>query len=184
MNSRTLSKEKIVTAAIDLINNHENLTFTNLSRKLGTRSQALYNYFPDVTAVRVGVAIAFYQDLAVRMKADLLGLSGKQAVTTFCNVGVEYALSKYPITQQVISLPAGQLNSQELEQNALEIQLIVLDLIKTIEDDPKRQLILARMLVNLIVGEIVHVGNHRFNNDLISPRDSFEQMLKLILSEY
>lgn len=184
MNSKTLSKEKIIKAAIELINNQENLTFTKLSRKLGTRSQALYNYFPDIMAVKISVAISFYQDLAVRLKADLLGLSGKQAIMTFCNVGVEYALSKYRITQQVISLPAGQLHNQELEQNALEIQMIVLGLIKKIEIDPKRQLVLARMLVNLIIGEIVHVGNHRFNNKLISPRDSFEVMLKLILEGY
>lgn len=86
MNSKTLSKEKIIKTAIELINNQENLTFTKLSRKLGTRSQALYNYFPDIMAVKISVAVSFYQDLAVRLKADLLGLSGKQAIVTFCNV--------------------------------------------------------------------------------------------------
>src|SRR5699024_8715531 len=119
MNSKTLSKEKIIKAAIELINSQENLNFTKLSRKLGTRPQALYNYFPDVTAVKIDVAISFYQDLATRLTVDLLGLTGKQAIVTFCNVGVEYALSKYRITQQVISLPAGQLDNQELEQSAL-----------------------------------------------------------------
>lgn len=184
MTSRTLSKEKIIATAIDLINDQENLTFTNLSKRLGTRSQAIYNYYPDVLAVKVAVAIAFYQDLATRLQVDLLGLSGKQAVKAFCNVSVQYALSKYPVTQQILSIPSGKINNEELDKNSLMVHGIMLKLLDPIESDERKQLVLARMLRNLIDGEIIHVGNGRFNNKLISHRDSFDQMLNIVLENY
>lgn len=83
MTSRTLSKEKIVAAAVQIINNQESLTFTRLSKLLGTRSQAIYNYFPDVMAIKGAVAADFYNQLSQRLRVDLLGMSGKE-----CNKGL------------------------------------------------------------------------------------------------
>lgn len=184
MTSRTLSKEKIVMAAVELIKNQETITFTKLSRQLGTRSQAIYNYYPDVMAVKVAVAIDFYNNLAVRLQADLLGLSGKQAIMAFCNVSVQYALSKYLVAQQILSIPSGKLHDKELDDSALKVHAIMLKLLVPLKLDDKEQLVLARMLRNLIVGEIVHVGNGRFDNKLITARDSFDQMLKMVLQPY
>ncbi|WP_119327127.1 TetR/AcrR family transcriptional regulator [Companilactobacillus musae] len=184
MTSRTLSKEKIVAAAVELIKDQDNLTFTNLSRKLGTRSQAIYNYYSDVMAVKVAVAIDFYNNLAIRLQADLLGLSGKQAIMVFCNVSVQYALDKYLVAQQILSIPSGKIHDEELDNSALNVHGIMLKLLMPLNLDDKEQLVLARMLRNLILGEVVHVGNGRFDNKLITARDSFNQMLKMTLESY
>ncbi|MQS76278.1 TetR/AcrR family transcriptional regulator [Companilactobacillus halodurans] len=182
MTTRILSKEKIVLAAVDLINHQENLTFTRLSRILGTRSQALYNYFPDVMAIRIGVAIHFYNDLYQRLQADLLGLSGKEAIKAFNKIFVQYSLSHYPVAQQVIAIPAGKLHNDDLDAAILKIRNIGLKLLKPLVPDKKSRLVISRMLRNLIIGEIVHIGNGRFDNKTISAADSFDQMLNIALS--
>lgn len=183
MTAHTLSKEKIVAAAMELINDQENLTFTKLSRKLGIRSQGIYNYYPDVMAVRIGVAVKFYDDLAVRLKADLLGLTGKQAIKAFANIIVHYALDKFLITQQIIGIPSGKLNDPSLNERLINIRSILRLFLDPLVPDKKSELVISRMLRNLVVGEIMHVGNGRFDDKTISAPDSFNEMLELTLSK-
>jgi len=158
MTSRTLSKEKIVSAAIELINNKESLTFTKLSKKLGTRSQAIYNYFPDVLAVKVAVATDFYNNLTQRLQVDLLGLSGKQAVMACTNISVQYALDHFLVAQQILSIPEDKLSDPGLDNGFKNVHRILHQLLNPLVPDEKDQLVISRMLRNLAVGEIVHEG--------------------------
>lgn len=183
MTSRTLSKEKIVAAAIELINDQENLTFTKLSRKLGIRSQGIYNYYPDVMAIKIGVAVHFYDELGVRLQADLLGLSGKQAIKAFANVSTQYALSKFRVSQEILSIPSGKLHDEALDTSFHKIHVILNRLLEPFISDKETNLVISRMLRNLIIGEIVHVGNGRFDNKAITARDSFDKMLEITLAE-
>lgn len=182
MTSRTLSKEKIVTTATELINKQETLTFTKLGKELGTRSQAIYNYFPDVMAIKVAVAVNFYDQLAIRLQADLLGLSGKQAIKTFANTSVHYSLSKFRVTQQILSIPAGNLHDPDLDKSFDALHTILDRLLDPFIMDDKQRLIVSRMLRSLIIGEVIHVGNGRFDNELINAHDSFDEMLEITLS--
>lgn len=182
LTSRTLSKEKIVATAIELVNQQETLSFTKLSKVLGTRSQAIYNYYPDVQALKIAIAVNFYDQLAVRLRADLLGLSGKQAIKAFANITVQYALGKFRVSQLILSIPAGKLHDEALDDSFLEIHHIMNLLLDPLVTDEKQRLIVSRMLRSLIIGEIVHVGNGRFDNKLISARDSFDQMLDITLA--
>ncbi|WP_334352854.1 TetR/AcrR family transcriptional regulator [Companilactobacillus sp. HBUAS56257] len=184
MTSRTLSKEKIIAAAIELINEQNNLTFTNLGKKLGTKSQSIYNYYPDVLAVKIAVAISFYHDLKYKLQTDLLGLSGKEAVIKFCETSVSFQLSKYLVTQEVFSIPSGKINSKELDRSALDVHDILIKLLTPLEANEKIRLILARTLRNLITGEVIHVGNGRFSDELVSAKESFDYMLANTLNAY
>lgn len=183
MTSRTLSKEKIVAAATELITEQENLTFTKLGHKLGIRSQGIYNYYPDVMAIKIGVAIHFYDELAVRLRADLLGLSGKQAIKAFANVCTQFALSKFQVSQQILSIPVDHAHDKNLDTSFHKIHAILNELLEPFISDNDTKIVISRMLRNLIIGEIVHVGTGRFNNKLISARDSFDKMLELTLNE-
>jgi len=184
MTAKTLSKEKIISAAIEIINSQESLTFTKLSKKLGTRAQSIYNYFPDVTAVKVAIGIHFYEELAKRLNADLLGLAGKQAVKAFANVSVQFALSKFLVAQQVLGIPKGRLQDTDLNSSFDEIHKILIIFLNPLVPDTQQQLVISRMLRNLIIGEIIHVGNERFDNKLMITRDSFDQMLEITLSGF
>lgn len=184
MTAHTLSKEKIITAAKELINDQENLTFTKLSRKLGIRSQGIYNYYSDIMAVKIGVAVSFYDELTVRLKADLLGLTGKQAIKAFANIIVHYALDNFLITQQIISIPAGKLNDSELNNSLINIRTILRLFLDPLVENKEDMIVVSRMLRNLVVGEILHVGNGRFEDKTISAPDSFNQMLDITLAKY
>jgi len=184
MTSRILSKEKIITTAIEIINNQEILTFTKLSKKLGTRSQSIYNYYPDVMALKVALAINFYNELAKRLQADLLGLSGKQAIKAFANITTQFSLGKFPLAQQILSIPAGKLQDEELDASFTQLETILRKFVNPLIPDKSQELVVSRMLRNLIIGEIIHVGNDRFNNQLMTSRDSFDQMLEITLAEF
>ncbi|GEO48020.1 TetR/AcrR family transcriptional regulator [Companilactobacillus kimchii] len=181
MTSRTLSREKIVAAAIEIINDQEKLTFTKLSKILGTRSQAIYNYFPDVLTLKVAVVDNFYDQLTQRLQIDLLGLSGKQAIKSFANVSVQFALSHFLVAQQILVIPADRLQDKVLDNRLLVIHEILIKLLNPLIEDQKVQLIISRMLHNLIIGEIIHIENGQFNNKLMSARDSFDKMLDITL---
>ncbi|MFC6177377.1 TetR/AcrR family transcriptional regulator [Companilactobacillus huachuanensis] len=183
MTSKILSKERIIKTAMNLINHQEQLNFTKLSKILGTRAQALYNYFPDITAIKVAVAAQFYKDLEVRLRADLLGLTDEQAVKIFSNVAVQYSLGKFYLVQQIISIPPDRLHDAEFEQSFRSLQLILIGLLKPIVKIESEQLVISRMIFNLIIGEILCAGYGRFDNALINTRDSFNQMLEKILSD-
>lgn len=182
MTSKTLSKEKIVSVAVDLLNNQETVTFTKLGKILCIRPQAIYNYFPDVTAVKVAVASYFYDQLAVRLQADLLGLTGKQALKTYANTTVHYSLCKFPISQQILSIPVECLKSPELEKSLSEVYTILERLLNPYIEDDKQRLIFSRMFRSLIVGEVVNVGNQQFDSKLINVHDSFDQSLETVLA--
>ncbi|GAB5057182.1 TetR/AcrR family transcriptional regulator [Companilactobacillus alimentarius] len=181
MTVRTLSKEKIILAAIKIINTQETLTFTKLSRLLGTRAQAIYNYYPDVTALKVAIADHFYDRLTQRLQADLMGLSGKEALKPFAHVSVQFSLSHFLVTQQILSIPTKKTHDKDLDSRFLVVDHILNDLLEPLIKDSKYQLIISRMLKNLIVGEIIHVGNDRFSNQKILSRDSFDKMLDITL---
>jgi len=181
--SKILSKEKIVNAAMDLISHQATLNFTKLGKILGTRSQALYNYFPDVTALKVAVAAQFYDKLGIRLQADLLGLTGKLAIKTFANVAVQFSLGNFYLVQQIITIPSNRLNNSDFEGSFRRLQMILIQLLKPLLNDKSQQLVISRMIFNLIIGEIFCAGYGRFDNDLFNTRDSFNQMLDRILSD-
>lgn len=183
MTARTLSKEKIVAAAIELIKNQDNLTFTNLSRKLGIRSQAIYNYYPDIMAVKADVAAKFYDDLATRLKADLLGLQGKQAIKAFANVIVHYALSNFVLAQQIIGISSSKIDATNLNQSRSRVLDVLKTFLEPMTQDEKTRVVITQMLRVLVIGEILHVGNGQFDNKTISAQDSFDEMLDLALAK-
>ena len=182
MTSRILSKEKIIAMAVDLVNQQEELSFTKLSKKLGTRSQAIYNYYSDVRALKIAIAVNFYDKLAIRLRADLLGISGKQAVKAFANITVQYALGKLPIFQLILGITAEKEQDESLSNSIGEIYQIMNSLLDSLITNKKQRLVVSRMLRSLIIGEIVQVGSGEFNNKLISARDSFDQMLDITLA--
>jgi len=181
--SRILSKEKIINTAMEMINHQETLNFTKLGKALGTRSQALYNYFPDIIVVKVAVAAKFYGKLGVRLDADLLGMTGKQAIKTFANVAVQYSLGNFYLVQQIITIPPNRLNNSEFEESFRRLQMILIQLLKPIVQDESQQLVVSRMIFNLVIGEVFCAGYGRFDNNLLNTRDSFNQMLNRILSD-
>ena len=182
LTERILSKDKIIQAAIELINDRETITFTKLGRKLNMRSQGIYNYYPNVMAVRIAVTVKFYDNLAVRLQADLLGLTGKVAIKAFANIIVHYALDNFRVAQQILSIPAENVHDKNLETSLLNIIGILNQFLDPLEKNEEDRLVISRALRNLAIGQIVQVGNNQFVNQTLSAQDSFDEMLEMILS--
>ena len=183
LTTNTLSKEKIITAALVLINRHESLNITNLGKLVGTRSQAIYNYFDDIMDVKVAVATKFFDELSVRLQADLLGLTGEQALKTFVNVSVQYSLGKFDIVEMIIDIPSEKWQDAELKKSFLQIQVILKQSLVPVIKDEILQLVVCRMLVNLIIGEVICAGRGRIDSNILDTQESFSKMIQIVLRD-
>jgi len=183
LTTNTLSKEKIITAALVLINRHESLNITNLGKLVGTRSQAIYNYFDDIMDVKVAVAAKFFDELSVRLQADLMGLTGEQALKTFVNVSVQYSLGKFDIVEMIIDIPSEKWQDAELKKSFLQIQVILKQSLVPVIKDEILQLVVCRMLVNLIIGEVICAGRGRIDSNILDTQESFSKMIQIVLRD-
>jgi len=183
LTTNTLSKEKIITAAFVLINRHESLNITNLGKLVGTRSQAIYNYFDDIMDVKVAVAAKFFDELSVRLQADLMGLTGEQALKTFVNVSVQYSLGKFDIVEMIIDIPSEKWQDAELKKSFLQIQVILKQSLVPVIKDEILQLVVCRMLVNLIIGEVICAGRGRIDSNILDTQESFSKMIQIVLRD-
>ncbi|HBF75191.1 MAG TPA: hypothetical protein DDW71_08025 [Lactobacillus sp.] len=182
MTSRTLNKTKIINTAMDLIAQQQPLTFSNISRRLGIHSQALYNYFPDVTALNASIDEAYNADLLAKLRQQLLGLSGEEAVLKFAFVCRQYALERFKLTQFVLAIPRELLNTDPVQAPSSQaLRQILYQLLMKIDMSDELRLNATRMIRNLIIGEIVNVGRGWFKNDAVNETDSFKQMLLVAL---
>jgi len=183
LTTNTLSKEKIITAALVLINRHESLNITNLGKLVGTRSQAIYNYFDDIMDIKVAVAAKFFDELSVRLQADLMGLTGEQALKTFVNVSVQYSLGKFDIVEMIIDIPSEKWQDAELKKSFLQIQVILKQSLVPVIKDEILQLVVCRMLVNLIIGEVICAGRGRIDSNILDTQESFSKMIQIVLRD-
>lgn len=182
LTSRTLTTEKIIQTALSLIEDQKPLTFSNISRALGTRSQALYNYFPDVNALSASIDEAYNAGLVTELQQQLVGLSGEKAILKFAAVSRQYALKHFKITQFVLAIPRELLNDDTNQITSSErLKRILYQLLQTMHIDERRRLSAARMIRNLIIGEVVNVGRGWFTTKTVTESDSFEQMLLVAL---
>ncbi|MFC6253630.1 TetR/AcrR family transcriptional regulator [Secundilactobacillus hailunensis] len=182
MTSRILNQQKIIQTAINLIETQKPLTFSNISRKLGTHSQALYNYFPDVTALKASIDEAYNAGLMTELQQQLLGLSGEKAVLKFANVCRQYALTRFKLTQFVLAIPRELLNDDPAQTpHTQALKKILYQLLLTMDMDDHVRLNATRMIRNLIIGEVVNVGRGWFKTETVKETDSFNQMLLIAL---
>ncbi|MCH5462767.1 TetR/AcrR family transcriptional regulator [Lactobacillus sp. LC28-10] len=182
MTSRTLTTEKIIQTAMSLIAAQKPLTFSNISRELGTHSQALYNYFPDVSTLSASIDETYNSGLVNELQQQLLGLSGEEAILKFATVSRQYALEHFKITQFVLAIPRELLNENAAKAPSSEqLKSILYQLLQTMNIDERHRLNAARMIRNLIIGEIVNVGRGWFTTKSVKESESFKQMLLLAL---
>lgn len=182
LTSRTLTTEKIIQTAMSLIEAQKPLTFSNISRELGTHSQALYNYFPDVSALSASIDETYNAGLVNKLQQQLLGLSGEAAILKFATISRQYALEHFKITQFVLAIPQELLNEDTMKAPSSEqLKNILHQLLQTMHIDEWHRLNAARMIRNLIIGEIVNVGRGWFTTESVKESDSFKQMLLVAL---
>lgn len=90
-------------------------------------------------------------------------------------------MSHFLVVQEILSIPANDVDDKISDDGFPVILEILNKLLDSLIEDQKVQLIISRMLRDLIVGEIIHIGNSQFDNKLVAARDSFDKMLDITL---
>ncbi|PBQ23704.1 hypothetical protein CNR29_06640 [Levilactobacillus brevis] len=184
MTARTLTSQKIITAAKELVCADTALTFANLGRHLGTKSQAIYPYYSDVAAVHIAIANDFFQRLVSQLQQDLVGLAGEPAISQFAKTCRQLAAAEFPIVQLILNMPVATKRVGTLKESIDQVYHVLERLLAPFNQDEAHQLVVSRMIRNLIIGEIVHEGTGRFQNPAVSAESSFNQMLALALTSF
>ena len=82
---RNLSATKIKAVATDMINRSgaEQLSFSRVADALGVKPQAMYAYFKSKEALRAELIVDFLDGITAKIKTELAGVAGKDALRIF-----------------------------------------------------------------------------------------------------
>lgn len=82
---RNLSAAKIKAEATQMINQSgaEQLSFSRVATALGVKPQAMYAYFKSKEALRAELIVDFLDGITTKIKTELVGVAGKNALQIF-----------------------------------------------------------------------------------------------------
>lgn len=182
MPRKILSKEIIIKTSIMLIEDNKENNFAAIARKLGTQSQALYNYFPNQLALNYAIVAWTVNLLTDQLRQDLFGKAGMTAIIDFAMAFRERALNHFLLTQFVLKMPRTD-NYPEVDTAFAELKTIFNQIIGTKFTDPQKQLLASRCIRDLAIGDIVNVGTGWFADKSLPADKSFRKLLKQSLSK-
>lgn len=167
---RTLDLSKVLAATSELIDKQgiAAVTFPNLAKKLGIRSQSLYHYIDNRTQLLSLVGANRIKAL----KENLVGMSGQEAILKFCDLIRDYLLEDSALAAILYHL-------NEYERDAeINIELLkVIELgtkLKSDEDEP----ISVHALVGAVLGYVFFDRSAIFSGESKEERNSnYHQMI-------
>lgn len=176
MSRQVLSSEKIIAQAVTLITADQMPTFSNIARALGTRSQALYSYYPNQDALRAAVFLHGVTKLTEVLKTELFGLSGRAAILRFAQVCRALGLKNIRLTRFILTTPR-HLQEGTATTAVVALNDLLMQLCAVYSTNQADQIVVARTLRNLIVGEVINVGAGWFHNTAVPASTSFDRMI-------
>ncbi|KRM12272.1 hypothetical protein ABTQ33_04845 [Paucilactobacillus suebicus] len=183
MTQRILSKEKIVKQAVNLINSGQSATFTSIGKSLGSKSQAIYPYFKNPTALDNAIFAYSTHQLVENVQSELFGVPANQIIMAFAKYCRKYGLKNVNLLRYLLSFSENQRNSDDAHAATLELDALYEKIFTNVSDDPQTTLVIKRTVRNLIVGDIIHVGAGWFHNPIIDSDESFEVMIQNLLNK-
>lgn len=184
MRSKSLSKSQIISAATKLLRDQQPITFSNLARQLAVRSQTLYNYFPNIRAVKIAMVEALYNDLSKELHEQLIGVSGKEAIMKFMLTTRQFGLDHYYLVRLLLSIPGSELRESKQQQEIVAQQRAFFHtLLAPFAMTKEEETIFQRTLRNLLIGEISNVGSGWFHDPQPSAQDSFQIMVGSVIKQ-
>ncbi|MCP0885803.1 TetR/AcrR family transcriptional regulator [Ligilactobacillus sp. WILCCON 0076] len=179
---KVLDHTKILKAAISLIDAEEALTFSRLATVLGTRSQALYNYYPNVSAIRVAMVDYFYSGLFETLQKRLGELGDKADIIEYGLICRKYSLEHYSLMQLALATPGKKIRKTKQQQELRKKYLALFNsLLEPLNLEYGDYLIISRALRNLVVGEVSNVGSGWFSNTKMSSEETFKKTIELLI---
>ncbi|WP_237029154.1 MULTISPECIES: TetR/AcrR family transcriptional regulator [Lactobacillaceae] len=176
MSRQILSKDRIIQAAVAIIEAGGTPTFSTISRRLGSRSQALYPYFANQTELSFAIFDWVARQLNDQIKTELFGLSGREGLIALAVAMRREGLAHVRLTQYLLSIPRDTANA-DMQQGTDLFRDLLGGMIRPVFQHSRVRLIAARWLRDLIVGDVVNIGAGWFIDQGISADDSFELAL-------
>lgn len=177
MVKKILSREKIITAEIQLIKNDTLLNFSILAAHLGVKPQALYPYFKNQMDLNYVILSETVNKLNELLKTQLLGLTGKAALFQLALICRNEGLENIKLFHFIVTLPLK--NAPTFTKKSIdELRNIFNSLLATAFKHAEIQLLAGRMIRNLIYGELLNVGTGWFVDKKISQSESFKWMIQ------
>lgn len=165
---RTLDLSKVLAATSELIDKQgiAAVTFPNLAKKLGIRSQSLYHYIDNRTQLLSLVGANRIKALNENLKENLVGMSGQEAILKFCDLIRDYLLEDSALAAILYHL-------NEYERDA-EINIELGTKLKSDEDEP----ISVHALVGAVLGYVFFDRSAIFSGESKEERNSnYHQMI-------
>lgn len=176
MSRQILSKDRIIQAAVAIIEAGGTPTFSTISRQLGSRSQALYPYFANQTELSFAIFDWVARQLNDQLKTELFGLSGREGLIALAVAMRREGLAHVRLTQYLLSIPRDTANA-DMQQGTDLFRDLLDGMIRPVYQHSRVRLLAARWLRDLIVGDVVNIGAGWFIDQEISADDSFELAL-------
>jgi AcrR family transcriptional regulator len=177
MPRQVLTKERIIETAIALIEEGEELTFSTVSKRLESRSQALYTYFANVNELRYAIVAWAVQAAGRQVQDKLFGQSGLTAIMEFSKQFRVLAL-RYERLSRFVLLQARTIDYPDVVAAFDQLRRLLHQLLNSAFRDETVRSMASRCIRDLIVGDIINVGTGWFAGGTLSPDDSFNQLLR------
>lgn len=128
--NRSLTKEKVVAAAVRLANDSgsvDKVTLAELAANLQIRTPSLYNHIDGLGGLQHDLALYAGRDLLRRMRKASFGLTGRDALMTMASTYRRFAFDQPGLyTLTVIAPDAQDEELTELAQEWLQTLLLIM----------------------------------------------------------
>lgn len=177
MSRQILSKDGIIKTSIQLLEAGQEISFSNIAQALGTRSQALYSYFPNQIALSYGIIAWLIKNLCLHLQQKLFGQTGINGIVAFATEVRTLALEHFELTRLILKMPRTQ-QFPEVTAAYDQLRLLFNQLLATEFTTPNQQLLASRWIRDLTIGDIVNVGTGWFADKSFSADQSFQKLLQ------
>ncbi|WP_204122596.1 TetR/AcrR family transcriptional regulator [Lacticaseibacillus mingshuiensis] len=176
MSKQVLSQTRIIECGIALINNGSAVSFANIARELGTKSQALYPYFTNQQALSYAILDQTVASLVERLKTDLFGKTGREALVEFALICRRVCLEHPRLSQFIVALPRSE--DAIADEPVAAFRTLLTQSVAAVVASERARLLGGRLLRDLIIGELINISSGWFNNAELPQEDSFRWMIE------
>ncbi|GEL12961.1 transcriptional regulator [Lapidilactobacillus concavus] len=123
---RVLDKNKVADAAREIVkaSGMPALTFGNLAKKLGIKSQSVYNYFHNSDELLEYLGADLMHALYEELTTGLIGLSGREALLKYGEIAHQFFLKQGKLVRTIHTIPNYPRDSDFVKAMEQVLQII------------------------------------------------------------
>ena len=150
-----LTRERILEKATDIINRrgYNTLTLAMLSAELHVKPPALFKHYRNFDDIKENLTLSGIKSLKQKLQDAVTGIAGEQALAGMCYAYRDFAKSNTGIYQAI--QPAFFRKNKEIEQAAVELMAVILNVVKGFDIDSAHYIHVLRIIRSSLHGFVV-----------------------------